>query len=101
MSVDSATLLAILGMAVATYATRAGGYFLVRRLPPTRFVEAWLRQIPGAMFVALVTPAVVNGGPAFWAGAAAVLTAARLWGNLVASLLAGVAAVYLVRLLLA
>ncbi len=100
MSVDEATLLAILGMAAATYLTRAGGYFLVRRLPPGRFVEAWLRHIPGAMFVALVTPAVANGGPAAWAGAAAVLAAARLWGNLVVSLLAGVGAVYLVRLAL-
>lgn len=99
MSVDPATLLAILGMALATYGVRAGGYFLIQRIAPTPFVEAWLRHVPGAMFTALVVPAVATGGVPYLAGAAAVLLVARVRGGLVLSLAAGAAAVAAARLL--
>jgi len=48
-AVDAGTLGAILAMAAATYGVRAGGFWLISRVQPNRFVEAWLRQIPGAM----------------------------------------------------
>jgi uncharacterized membrane protein len=99
-SVDAATLGAILAMAAATYGVRAGGFWLISRVQPNRFVEAWLRQIPGAMFVALIVPALAAGGPAFWAGGAVVLAVRLATGNLLASLVAGAAAVALVRLYL-
>jgi uncharacterized membrane protein len=86
-------------MAAATYAVRAGGFFLIQRITPTPFLEAWLAQIPGAIFVALVTPALVNGGPPYWLGGAATLAARAATGNLVASLTAGAAAVAAARAL--
>jgi uncharacterized membrane protein len=98
-SVDGATAAAILAMAAATYGVRAGGYWLIQRVRPTPFVEAWLRNIPGAMFVALVAPAIVAGGPAYWVGAAAVVAARVATGNLLAALAAGAAAAALVRAL--
>lgn len=97
MSIAPDVLLAILGMAAATYAIRAGGLFLLSRATPGPFLEAWLKHIPGAMFVALVVPTVFAGGPALWGGAAATIVTARLGGPLPLSLALGVAIVALVR----
>lgn len=97
-AVDGATLGAILAMAAATYGVRAGGFWLISRVAPNRFVEAWLRQIPGALFVALIVPALAAGGPPFWAGGAVVLVVRLATGNLLASLVAGSATVALLRL---
>ncbi len=93
-------LLAILGMAVVTFSIRVGGYLLADRLPPTGFVAAWLRHIPGAVLAALVAPAVVIGGPAEYLATAATALAYLFTRNLFAAMLAGVGTVYLARLAL-
>lgn len=59
----------ILLLAVATYATRIGGYHLVQRLQPSPFVEAFMTAMPGAIFAALVAPMVLAAGPIGWASA--------------------------------
>ncbi|WP_366553816.1 AzlD family protein [Aquibaculum sediminis] len=100
MDVDSMALLAILGMALATYAVRASGFFLVQRLPRSRFLDGFLHHLPGAMFIALVTPPVLSGGPPTWAGALAVVGTAALKVPLLFSLLAGAGTVALLRYLL-
>jgi len=49
--------------AVLTYATRFGGYLLLRalgRVPPR--LDAALNAVPPAVLIALVVPAVVEGG---------------------------------------
>jgi uncharacterized membrane protein len=97
MPADLVTLATILGMAAATYALRAGGFLIAQKLKPTRFVEAWLNHLPGAMIVALVLPAIARGGPVYWAGALLVLAAARSGGPLIVSLAAGIGTVLLVR----
>ena len=97
MSVDSLALLAILGMGLATYAVRASGFFLVQRLPRSRFLDGFLHHLPGAMFVALVTPPVLSGGPPTWAGALAVVGCAALRAPLLISLIAGAATVGALR----
>lgn len=97
MSADLPTLLAILGMAAATYAVRAGGFFLVQRLPASPFLDAWLRHIPGAMFVALVALALARGGPDLWAAALAAAAVSALRVGLAPSLCAGVAVAVLAR----
>ncbi|MCW5881486.1 MAG: AzlD domain-containing protein, partial [Anaerolineae bacterium] len=60
MSIDPLVGLTILGMAIITYLTRSGGLWLMGRVEPTPRVRAWMRQIPGAILVALVTPAVLT-----------------------------------------
>ena len=54
-------LLAILGMAAVSYACRAGGYAVLRSIRPPAFVDAMLRHLPGALFMAYVTPPLVAG----------------------------------------
>ena len=99
MSADYDGVVAILLMGIATYATRAGGFWLVQRLHPSRFLEAWLAQIPGAVFAALCAPLVLNSGPAGWGAACLTLALARWTGNFLLAMAAGVAAVATLRLI--
>jgi len=53
----------ILAAAVATFATRVGGYVLITQLkhiPPR--LEAALNAVPAAVLTTLVAPAFVHGG---------------------------------------
>jgi uncharacterized membrane protein len=93
-------IIAILGMAIVTLAIRAGGYIVANRLPTTGFAAAWMRHIPGAVLASLVAPAVVSGGPAEQLAALATALAYLLARNLFAAMAAGVAAVYVARMLL-
>ncbi len=56
---DTPALITILGMALVTYATRAGGFWLMGLVTPSPRIEAWLRQIPGAVLVAIIAPTVL------------------------------------------
>jgi uncharacterized membrane protein len=97
MAVDPQTLLAILGMACVTYATRAGGFWLMSRVTLSRRVEAWLRHIPGAVLISIIAPTVITGGSAE-AGAALVTALIALrTGSLPLAMAAGVSAVWVLR----
>lgn len=91
------TVITILGMALVTYAIRAGGFVIAERLPSTGFVALWLRNIPGAVLAALVAPAVINGGPAEWIASAAATLAFAVSRNIFATIIVGVIAVYFAR----
>lgn len=93
-------MFAILGMAAVTYGIRAGGLLLADRLPSGGFVAAWMRHIPGAVLAALVAPAIIGGGWPEWAAAAVTAAAFMLARSLLLAMAAGVAAVFLFRLLL-
>ncbi|MCR6672221.1 AzlD family protein [Devosia ginsengisoli] len=94
-------VIAILGMALVTIAVKASGLLLADRLPRDGFAAAWLRHIPGAVLAALVAPALVTGSPAEVVAAVATGGIFILTRNLFAAMAAGVATVYLVRLLIA
>ena len=59
-------LLAIAGMAAVTYATRAGGLWLMVHVPMSRRMETFLRSLSGSVLVALVVPAALQEGTAAW-----------------------------------
>lgn len=90
-------LLAILGMAVATYACRAGGYAIYRALRPPRFVELMLRHLPGPIFCAFILPILAAQGPPAFGAAAAVVATQAVTRNLVAAIVAGVGTLALLR----
>lgn len=99
MQLDPQAMLAIVLMALATYATRAGGLWLASRLDLSGRVEAWLGYIPGAILVSLVAPAVLASGLAeALAGLAVVLVAIRT-ASLPLAMVVGVGAVVLFRTL--
>jgi uncharacterized membrane protein len=95
MSGDS--LIAIVLMGAATYATRAGGFWLAQRLTPGPVLRAWLVQLPGAVFAALVAPMVAGAGPPGWIAAGLGFAAMRLTGHFLLAVIVGVAVYLLVR----
>ncbi|MEJ1979120.1 MAG: AzlD domain-containing protein [Acetobacteraceae bacterium] len=95
MHLDPGNVAAILGMALATYACRGGGYWLFRQLPPSPALRTMLGYIPGALFVSYVVPALVAGGREQWVGALAALAIMRLAGNLSGAVLGGTAAAWM------
>ena len=87
MTADS--FIAILLMGLATYGTRAAGFWLASRTTPGPFLRAWLEHLPGAVFAALVAPMVAAAGPAGWVGAAAGFAAMRKTGHFLPAMVAG------------
>jgi uncharacterized membrane protein len=84
-------------LALASYACRAGGFWLMRFITVTPRVEAALRAAPLAVMVGVVAPAALRGGVAELTGLG-VVGAVMWWrGNDVVAMLAGVAAVAIVR----
>lgn len=100
MQNESITLITILGMALVTYATRAGGFWLMGLVTPSPRVEAWLRQIPGAVLVAIVAPTVLASSLAETLAALATVLVAIRTKNVLIAMLIGVATVALLRLIL-
>jgi uncharacterized membrane protein len=97
LALHGPTLLAILGMAAGVYLIRFAGLFLARRVTPTPAVEAFLGHLPGAMFTALIVPAVVQGGILHIGAALATLASVRLRAPLVVSLAVGVGSLLVLR----
>ena len=99
MSLDTTTLLAILAMAVVTYVTRIAGLLVADRLVLTGRAKAAFDAIPPAVLVAVIAPTALATGWAETAAAAVTaLAATRL--PLLGTIVVGVAAVVLLRLLL-
>jgi uncharacterized membrane protein len=86
MSAGPEGILAILLMGLATYATRIGGFLLIRRFRPGPFLEAWFGHVPGAVFAALVAPSVWSAGPAGWGGALVGFAVMRWSGQFIVAL---------------
>jgi len=91
-------LLAILGMAAASYALRAGGYALLRATRPPAFVQSMLTFLPGCIFVAFVTPVLMDAGPSRWLAAGCVVGVMLATRNYTIAILGGVAALWLLTL---
>lgn len=94
---DKLTLLAVLLMAAATYATRGGGLWLASRFRLSERAGKFLEHIPAAILVSLVAPNVVTGGPAAWVSAGFVAVVAWRTGSLIGAMVAGVGVVFLLR----
>ena len=89
----SEVALTIAGMALITYLTRSGGFWLLARIRPSPRLTAWLRALPGALMVALVTPSFVGAGLAGLLGAGITALIAVRTKNTLIAMIAGTAAV--------
>jgi uncharacterized membrane protein len=77
--------LAIAAMGVATFIMRAGGFWVMGKVPITARVRRMLEALPGSIVVAIVLPIVVRTGlPGILAVAAAAGTMLTLRKELVA-----------------
>lgn len=91
-------LLLILGMAVVTYGTKTGGFWLLNRVSIGSRARAGLRALPGAVLVSIVGVELLQGGPAEWAASLVVLIVAAKTDSITASLVGGVVAVVAFRM---
>ncbi len=97
MTVNFEVFLTILGMALVTYATRIGGFWLVNRIKLSARVERGLQYLPGTVLVSLIAPEIGKGGlTTALASVATVLTGWRT-KNLLVAMLVGVGLVYFLR----
>ncbi len=94
------SLATILGMAVATYASRAAGLMLMSRISPGPRLTRFMHAIPGAILASIVAPSALAAGPAEAAATAVTALTAWRFGNLPLAMCAGVGAVLVLRLLL-
>ena len=86
-------------MALVTYATRAGGFWLMGHVTPSPRIEAWLKQIPGAVLVAIIAPTVLASSLAETLAAVATVLVAIRTKNVLIAMLVGVTTVALLRLI--
>lgn len=98
--VSGAALVTILWMALVTYATRAGGLWLMGRMKPAGRLERGLRHVPGSVLVAIVIPAALAAGPAGLLGVLVTALVAGRSGSLLLAMLVGVGSVWALRNLL-
>jgi uncharacterized membrane protein len=96
----SATILAIIGMALATYATRASGLYLMRGVVVKGRLKAALDALPPAILMAVIAPTILTTGVAETSAAALTAVAAVMRFPLVVTALIGVVSVVALRLVI-
>jgi uncharacterized membrane protein len=97
MTIGADFIPALLAMAAASFACRAGGFLLMRFVPITARLQAALRAIPFCVMIGIVAPAALRAGPAEWLGLAVIVLAMKLGCNDVLAALLGVATIALAR----
>lgn len=100
MSNDMDIILTVLGMAAVTYSLRLGGLLMGSYLPQRGKWAIAMEKLPATVLVALIAPAVVQGGPLHWGAAAITLLTALKTGNLLISMTVGVVVVAVGRALI-
>ncbi len=94
---QTSSMLTILGMALVTYATRAGGLWLMDRVKPSPRVEKWLRHIPGAVLISIVAPIVAESGLAELLAMLVTVVVGVRTKNVLLTMLTGVGVVFAMR----
>lgn len=92
---NSDTLIAILAMTLATYATHLSGLMIGRYLPREGRVKHALDALPPAVLTAVIAPAVLSGPGEMIAGAITLLMALRF--SLFPSMIVGVISIVICR----
>ncbi len=94
---DADALVTIVGMAIVTYVTRAGGLWLMARVTPSPRLQAALEALPGALLMALIAPLALTRGPVEAIASVLVALTMLRTGNLIAAIVVGVGATALLR----
>jgi uncharacterized membrane protein len=94
-TVHFTTLLAIIGMGLATYSTRLTGLLLMRGVVVQGRLKAALDAVPPAVLMAVIAPKVFMEGYAEMAAGALTLVSALLRLPLLVTILVGMGSVVL------
>jgi uncharacterized membrane protein len=98
--IDMPALLAILGMALAAYATRISGFYLLRGLNVSGRMKAGLDALPPAILMAVIAPVILTTGIAETIAAGITAAAAYFRLPLALVIITGVASVIALRAVL-
>ena len=91
------TLLAIIGMGVATYLTRLSGFYLLRGLNLSGPMKAALDALPPAVLMAVIAPVILATGPVETIAAAITAVAAFFRLPLAVTIMVGIVSVVALR----
>ena len=94
---DADTLLLVAVMTLAAAICRGGGFWLMRFVPVTPRVHGALNAIPIAVMMGIMAPALMRGGVPEGAAVVATAGVAKIGGNDLLGILAGLATVALMR----
>jgi len=97
VSFDPQFLPLLAAMVLVSFATRAGGFWLMKFVPASPAVEAALKATPIAVMVGIVAPAAARGSHGEIAALAVIFVAMKVIGNDIAAAILGVATVAIVR----
>ncbi len=96
---DSAFYLTVLVLGLATYASRALGYWLLRGVTIKGRLKAAMDAVPPAILTAVIAPSVFLEGPAEKLAGAVTLAVALMRAPLLVTIVTGMASVVLFRYL--
>jgi uncharacterized membrane protein len=91
--------LAIVAMALITYATRAGGLWAMGHVPVSPRVESFLRHMASSVIVAIVATTAWRGDHGMRLAIIVSVAVMLLWRNTITALASGMAAAALFRAL--
>jgi uncharacterized membrane protein len=94
------TLLAIIGMGVATYLTRLSGFYLLRGLNLSGPMKAALDALPPAVLMAVIAPVILATGPVETIAAAITAVVAFFRLPLAVTIVVGIVSVVALRAIL-
>lgn len=94
------TLLAIIGMGVATYLTRLSGFYLLRGLNLSGPMKVALDALPPAVLMAVIAPMILATGLAETIAAAITAVAAFFRLPLAVTIVVGIVSVVALRAIL-
>jgi uncharacterized membrane protein len=97
MDGNATSFATIVAMALVTYATRAGGLWLMGRFEGAHRFDGALSYVPGSVLVAIVAPTVIAAGPAGLVAVLLTAVVARLTGSVLLAMLVGVGLVWAAR----
>lgn len=97
MSLHVPALIAIIAMALATYATRISGLFLMRHVNVRGRTKAAFDALPPAILMAVIAPMVLATGVAETVAAAITAACAFLRLPMIVTILIGMGSVVLLR----
>ena len=97
MAANPEIWIAIAGMALVSYACRAGGYWAMGFVRLTPRVEGWLAAMPSALVAAILARTLASAGPVEIAGVAAAFLVARIVGGDFLGMMAGIGSVAVLR----
>lgn len=100
MTLHLSTLIAIVGMALATYATRVAGLFLMRHVTVKGRTKAAFDALPPAILMAVIAPTIIATGVAETIAAAITAASAFLRLPMIVTVLVGMASVVLLRMII-